>query len=176
MAQLWEAGDLGPGLLGRATALLLSAAFLPEVGHSVGDHVNGTSPPRALGNSTVRLPSRRFSCCARIRRRRPWKHWADSRAAVCALPDLLTLGICSVGTAAAACERTLDVDAPQTERVLIGALVALAHLPLLFYLLLSRRLARTGGEAARSSRSARPERRVRSRRGREDSERFELVM
>jgi MFS family permease len=128
----------------------IGAAFLPRWwAHRVGNQVNGSiAAGIALGLFYgfvfTLLPL--WVLWRGFRRRRPWRRWLIFLvgAILLASPNLLTLGIVlGTGNAAHAGERTLDVEAPAYRTsVLIGAIVAVAALVLLYYVLFSRRLAK----------------------------------
>lgn len=128
----------------------IGRAFLPRWwSHRVGDQVHGSIAAGILlglfyGFVFTFAPL--FVLWRAFRKRRGWRVWAAYfvGAVLLAAPNLLTLGIVlGRGNAAHAGERTLDVEAPAFRwSVLIGAIAAVLVFAALYYLLVSRRLAR----------------------------------
>jgi len=128
-------------------AAFIGAAFVPRWwSHLIGDQVNGSiGAGVAIGLfygfvfTALPLAVLRYA----FDKRRPWRTWATlfAVAVLCAVPNLLTLGIViGNGNAAHAGERTLDVEAPAFRSAsLAGAILALLAFALLQYLIVARR-------------------------------------
>jgi hypothetical protein len=129
---------------------LLAAAFVPRWwSHRIGDQANESMAGGIMlglfyGFVFTALPL--VLVVWGIRRRRSARAWLFIVGGVLllALPNLFTLGIVfGPGNAAHAGERTLDVEAPGFRGAsLAGALVAVAGVGFVWYLLVSRRRAR----------------------------------
>jgi hypothetical protein len=138
---------------------LLAAAFVPRWwAHRVGDQANesfagGIMLGLFYGFVFTVLPL--LLIVWGIRRRRSGRMWLFilAGAALLALPNLMTLGIVfGPGGAAHAGERTLDVKAPGFRNAsLAGALLAATAIGFVWYLLSSRRRARTALERRREA-------------------------
>ncbi|HEU0305284.1 MAG TPA: hypothetical protein VFR32_11960 [Gaiellaceae bacterium] len=133
---------------------VLAAAFIPRWwAHRVGDQANesfagGIMLGLFYGFVFTVLPL--LLIVWGIRRRRSGRAWLFilAGAALLALPNLMTLGIVfGPGGAAHAGERTLDVKAPGFRNAsLAGALLAVAAIGFVWYLVSSRRRARAALE------------------------------
>jgi hypothetical protein len=131
-------------------ALVIAAAFIPRWwAHRVGDQANESMAGSILlglfyGFIFTGLPL--LLILWGIRRRRSGRAWLFilTGAVLLALPNLFTLGIVfGPGSAAHAGDRTLDVEAPGFRGAsLAGALLAVAAVCFVWYLLSSRRRAR----------------------------------
>ena len=131
--------------------LLIGAAFIPRWwAQRVGDQANesfagGIMLGLFYGFVFTVLPL--LLIVWGIRRRRSGRMWLWilGGAALLALPNLFTLGIAlDIGSGAHAGDRTLDVEAPGFRgATLAGALLALGAIAFVWYLLSSRRRART---------------------------------
>jgi hypothetical protein len=140
----------GVVLFGLLILAWVGAAFVPRWwAHRVGDQANesfsgGISLGLFYGFVFTLLPL--LLIVWGIRKRRSAKAWLFilAGALLLALPNLFTLGITvGRGNAAHAGDRTLDVDAPGFRgATLAGALVALAIVGFIWYLLESRHRAR----------------------------------
>jgi hypothetical protein len=136
-------------------ALLIGAAFIPRWwAHRVGDQANesfagGIMLGLFYGFVFTVLPL--LLIVWGIRRRRSGRTWLWilAGATALALPNLLTLGIVlGPGSGAHAGDRTLDVEAPGFRGATLGgALLALAAIGFIWYLLSSRRRARASMRA-----------------------------
>ena len=132
-------------------ALLIGAAFIPRWwAHRVGDQANesfagGIMLGLFYGFIFTVLPL--LLIVWGIRRRRSGKMWLWILvgAGLLALPNLFTLGIVlGPGSGAHAGDRTLDVEAPGFRgATLAGALLAVGAIAFVWYLLSSRRRARS---------------------------------
>jgi hypothetical protein len=130
--------------------VIAAAAFIPRWwAHRVGDQANesftgGIMLGLFYGFVFTVLPL--LLIVWGIRRRRSGRMWLWilGGAALLALPNLMTLGIVfGPGSGAHAGDRTLDVEAPGFRGAsLAGALLALAAIGFVWYLLSSRRRAR----------------------------------
>ena len=137
-------------LVGIVVAYLIAAAVLPRWwSHRIGDQVDGSITAGIglglfYGFVFTVVPVLVLSFA--LRRRRSWRAraWLAGIAIVLALPNLLTLGIVlGNSNAAHAGERTLDVEAPDFRAgSLIGAIVGVAAVVALRYLMASRRRAK----------------------------------
>ena len=138
--------------VGALLGLLIGAAFIPRWwAQRVGDQANesfagGIMLGLFYGFVFTVLPL--LLIVWGIRRRRSGKMWLWilGGAALLALPNLFTLGIAlDVGSGAHAGDRTLDVEAPGFRGATLGgALLAVAAIAFVWYLLSSRRRARSG--------------------------------
>jgi hypothetical protein len=144
------------GLLILVILGYVGAAFVPRWwSHRVGDQVNGSIASGVLiglayGFVFTVLPL--LVLVLGFRRRRSWRTWVvvTAVAVLLASPNLMTLGIViGRGNAAHAGDRTLDVDAPGFRgATLAGALLAVAGVALVSYLVVSRRRARRAAAVA----------------------------
>lgn len=131
-------------------ALLIGAAFIPRWwAHRVGDQANesfagGIMLGLFYGFIFTVLPLLLIVWGVRRRRSGRMWLWILVAAALLALPNLFTLGIVlGPGSGAHAGDRTLDVEAPGFRgATLAGALLAVAAIGFVWYLLSSRRRAR----------------------------------
>lgn len=131
-------------------ALLIGAAFIPRWwAHRVGDQANesfagGIMLGLFYGFIFTVLPLLLIVWGVRRRRSGRMWLWVLVAAALLALPNLFTLSIVlGPGSGAHAGDRTLDVEAPGFRgATLAGALLALAAIGFVWYLLSSRRRAR----------------------------------
>jgi hypothetical protein len=131
-------------------ALIIGGAFIPRWwAHRVGDQANesftgGIMLGLFYGFVFTLLPL--LLIVWGIRRRRSGRMWLWilAGAALLALPNIFTLGVVlGPGGAAHAGERTFDVNAPGFRNAtLAGALLAVAAIGFVWYLLSSRRRAR----------------------------------
>jgi hypothetical protein len=131
-------------------ALIIGGAFIPRWwAHRVGDQANesfagGIMLGLFYGFVFTVLPL--LLIVWGIRRRRSGRMWLWilAGAALLALPNIFTLGVVlGPGGAAHAGERTFDVNAPGFRNAtLAGALLAVAAIGFIWYLLSSRRRAR----------------------------------
>jgi hypothetical protein len=131
-------------------ALLIGMAFIPRWwAHRIGDQANesfagGIMLGLFYGFIFTVLPL--LLIVWGIRRRRSGRMWLWilAGAVVLALPNLFTLGVVlGPGGAAHAGERTFDVKAPGFRNATLGgALLAVAAIAFVWYLLSSRRRAR----------------------------------
>lgn len=131
--------------------LLIGAAFIPRWwAHRVGDQANesftgGIMLGLFYGFIFTVLPL--LLIVWGIRRRRSGRMWLWilAGAALLALPNLFTLGIVvGPGSGAHAGDRTLDVEAPGFRgATLAGVLLAVGSIAFVWYLLSSRRRARS---------------------------------
>jgi hypothetical protein len=131
-------------------ALIIGGAFIPRWwAHRVGDQANesfagGIMLGLFYGFVFTVLPL--LLIVWGIRRRRSGRMWLWilAGAALLALPNIFTLGVVlGPGGAAHAGERTFDVNAPGFRNAtLAGALLAVAAIGFVWYLLSSRRRAR----------------------------------
>jgi hypothetical protein len=131
-------------------ALIIGGAFIPRWwAHRVGDQANesftgGIMLGLFYGFVFTLLPL--LLIVWGIRRRRSGRMWLWilAGAALLALPNIFTLGVVlGPGGAAHAGERTFDVNAPGfRSATLAGALLAVAAIGFVWYLLSSRRRAR----------------------------------
>jgi hypothetical protein len=131
-------------------ALIIGGAFIPRWwAHRVGDQANesftgGIMLGLFYGFVFTVLPL--LLIVWGIRRRRSGRMWLWilAGAAILALPNIFTLGVVlGPGGAAHAGERTFDVKAPGFRNAtLAGALLAVAAIGFVWYLLSSRRRAR----------------------------------
>jgi len=131
-------------------ALIIGGAFIPRWwAHRVGDQANesfagGIMLGLFYGFVFTVLPL--LLIIWGIRRRRSGRMWLWilAGAALLALPNIFTLGVVlGPGGAAHAGERTFDVKAPGFRNAtLAGALLAVAAIGFVWYLLSSRRRAR----------------------------------
>ena len=140
-------GGVTPAFL---VALVIGGAFIPRWwAHRVGDQANesftgGIMLGLFYGFVFTVLPL--LLIIWGIRRRRSGRMWLWILAgsALLALPNIFTLGVVlGPGGAAHAGERTFDVNAPGFRNAtLAGALLAVAAIGFIWYLLSSRRRAR----------------------------------
>jgi hypothetical protein len=136
-------------------ALVIGGAFIPRWwAHRVGDQANesfagGIMLGLFYGFVFTVLPL--LLIIWGIRRRRSGRMWLWilAGAALLALPNIFTLGVVlGPGGAAHAGERTFDVKAPGFRNAtLAGALLAVAAIGFVWYLLSSRRRARASMRA-----------------------------
>lgn len=132
-------------------AVLIGAAFIPRWwAQRVGDQANesfagGIMLGLFYGFVFTVLPL--LLIVWGIRRRRSGRMWLWilGGAALLALPNLFTLGIAlDIGSGAHAGDRTLDVEAPGFRGATLGgALLAVGAIAFVWYLLSSRRRARS---------------------------------
>jgi hypothetical protein len=135
---------------------LIASATIPRWwAQRIGDQVDGSITQGVLvglfyGFAFTALPM--LVLIGVLRWRRTWKTLvaAVGAAVILASPNLMTLGIVlGSGNAAHAGERTLDVEAPAFRGAsLVGALLAIALVGFVGYLLVSRRKARAAAYRA----------------------------
>lgn len=141
---------VGGTLVGIVIAYLIAAAAVPRWwAHRIGDQVDGSM---AAGIGLGLFYGFVFTFVPVLiltfgfRRKRSWKArgWLAGAAVILALPNLFTLGIVLGSSSAAhAGQRTLDVQAPDFRAgSLIGAIIGVAAVAGVRYLLLSRRRAK----------------------------------
>jgi hypothetical protein len=143
-------------------ASLVASATVPRWwAHRVGDQVNGSITTGVLvglfyGFLFTLLPIAVLALVLRWRRTRKAITVGAVLALLLALPNLMTLGIVlGRGNAAHAGDRVLDVEAPAFRGgSLTGALLAIAFVAFVAYLVVSRKRARASAGRARSERTA----------------------